>query len=113
MNLIAAVMLSLVPHSPPPVTVISIDVTGIRTFGVEPLRLVLEGNRCASELASADSTRTFEVEACSTRPGYVEVRWTLHDGTQYLKRRTLGVNLHGGRFDAGIEHVIAVNVRVE
>ncbi len=113
MNLIAAVMLSLVPHSAPRVTTVAIDVNGIRTFGVEPLRFVLEGNRCANQRVSPDPTRTFDIEACSTRPGFVEVRWTLHDGAQYLKRRTLGVNLHGGRFDAGIEHVIAVNVRVE
>jgi len=113
MNLIAAVMLSLVPHSSPPVTTVAIDVTGIRTFGSPPLRFVIEGNRCATERVSPDPTRTFDVEACSTWPGYVEVKWTLHDGSQYLKRRTLGVNLHGGRFDAGIEHVIAVNVRVE
>lgn len=113
MNLFAAVMLSLVPHSPPRVTTVAIDVNGIRTFDAPPVRFVLEGDRCATERVSPDPTRTFDVEACSTRPGFVEVRWTLHDGAQYLKRRTLGVNLHGGHFDAGIEHVIAVNVRVE
>jgi hypothetical protein len=112
MNLIAAVMLSLVaqPHR---VTVVSIDVDGIRTFGVEPVRLVLEGDRCARQLASPDSRRTFEVEACTLPDGHVDVRWTLHDGAQYLKRQTLGVNWRGAHFDAGIEHLLAVKVKVE
>jgi hypothetical protein len=112
MELIAAMMLSVVaqPHH---VTVVSIDVEGIRTFGVDPVRFVLEGNRCATELASPDPTRTFEIEACALPGGHVDVSWSLHDGTQYLKRHALAANLHGAQFDAGIEHVLAVSVKVE